>query len=204
MNSIINRIIKIELPLVLASASPRRRHLLSLLGFEFQTAVVEIDENDFSATTPGEIVCELAERKANEAAKFYTNNIIITADTLVFLDGHILTKPSNQQDAYRILKLLSGQTHQVFTGIAVINSKIQKKQIEFVRTDVTFRSLDDAEIWAYIETGSPMDKAGAYGIQDDFGAVFVERIDGDYYNVVGLPLCKLYSMLKQFVDIPNA
>lgn len=200
MDSVINQIIKIDLPLVLASASPRRRHLLNLLGLQFQTTSVEIDEDSYSASTPAEIVCELAERKAIEAAKFHPNTIIITADTLVFLDGQILSKPKDPQDAYRILKLLSGKTHQVYTGLTILNTKSNAKQQDYVKTDVTFRELDDDEIWAYIRTGSPMDKAGAYGIQDDFGAVFVERIDGDYYNVVGLPLCKFYIMLKKLVN----
>jgi len=196
MDSNINQLINLKLPLVLASASPRRRHLLGLLGLKFQSTRVEIDEDNYIATNPAEIVCELALRKALVAAKSIQDSIIITADTLVFLNEQILTKPSDQQDAYRILKLLSGQTHQVFTGITILNTKTKKELTDYVKTDVTFRKLDDSEIWAYIKTGSPMDKAGAYGIQDDFGAVFVERIDGDYYNVVGLPLCKLYSMLK--------
>lgn len=196
MISNINQIIRLDAPLLLASASPRRRFLLSLLGLNFDTTSVDINEDSFSSIQPHEIVCELAERKAIEACKLFTDKIIITADTLVFLDNRILTKPKDSNDAYSILKTLSGKTHQVYTGLALYFSKRDIKNIDYEKTDVTFRQLDDDEIWAYIQTGSPMDKAGAYGIQDDFGAVFIERIEGDYYNVVGLPLCKLYKMLK--------
>lgn len=196
MNSNINQLIRLNAPLLLASASPRRRFLLSLLGLTFDTISVEIDEDHFRSTKPHEIVCELAERKATEACKLVEDKIIITADTLVFLENKVLTKPKNPDDAFVILRTLSGRTHQVYTGIAIYSPIGNLKKIDYEKTEVTFRHLDDDEIWAYIHTGSPMDKAGAYGIQDDFGAVFVERIDGDYYNVVGLPLCKLYQMLK--------
>lgn len=197
MNSNISQLINLKYPLLLASQSPRRRFLLSLLGLEFDVTSVEINEDKFASLLPSDIVCELAERKAIEASKLFDNHIIITADTLVFLDNEVLTKPTNREDAYRILKLLSGRTHQVYTGIAIFDPKTKSMLIEFEKTDVTIRNLEDEEIWGYINSGSPMDKAGAYGIQDDFGAVFVERVEGDYYNVVGLPLCKLYKMLKK-------
>lgn len=199
MNSNINQLINLKSSLLLASQSPRRRFLLSLLGLEFDVTSVEIDEDKFSSLLPSDIVCELAERKAIEASKLFDKHFIITADTLVFLDNEVLTKPTNHEDAYRILKLLSGQTHQVYTGITLFDSETKSMLIDFEKTDVTFRNLEDDEIWSYINSGSPMDKAGAYGIQDDFGAVFVERIEGDYYNVVGLPLCKLYKMLKKML-----
>ncbi len=199
MNSNINQLINLKSSLLLASQSPRRRFLLSLLGLEFDVTSVEIDEDKFSSLLPSDIVCELAERKAIEASKLFDKHFIITADTLVFLDNEVLTKPTNHEDAYRILKLLSGQTHQVYTGISIFDPKTKSMLIDFEKTDVTFRNLEDDEIWSYINSGSPMDKAGAYGIQDDFGAVFVERIEGDYYNVVGLPLCKLYKMLKKML-----
>lgn len=199
MNSNINQLINLNSRLLLASQSPRRRFLLSLLGLNFDTTSVDIDEEHFLSVNPNDIVCELAERKAIEASKVNKDYIIITADTLVFLDNHMLTKPINQNDAYTILKRLSGRTHQVYTGIAIFNPISNSKIIDYEKTDVTFRHLEDEEIWAYVNTGSPMDKAGAYGIQDDFGAVFVERIEGDYYNVVGLPLCKLYQMLKSII-----
>lgn len=197
MNSNISQLINLKYPLLLASQSPRRRFLLSLLGLEFDVTSVEINEDKFASLLPSDIVCELAERKAIEASKLFDKHIIITADTLVFLDNEVLTKPTNREDAYRILKLLSGRTHQVYTGIAIFDPKKKSMLIEFEKTYVTIRNLEDEEIWGYINSGSPMDKAGAYGIQDDFGAVFVERIEGDYYNVVGLPLCKLYKMLKK-------
>lgn len=196
MDTNINQLIKLNTPILLASQSPRRRFLLSLLGLQFDTASVQIDEETFTSVSPSGIVCELAERKAVAASKLYEDFLIITADTLVFLDNNILTKPTDKEDAFRILKLLSGRTHQVYTGVTIYNSTTNIKLIDFEKTNVTFRNLDDNEIWIYIQSGSPMDKAGAYGIQDDFGAVFVESIEGDYYNVVGLPLCKLYRMLK--------
>lgn len=201
MNSNNNQLINFDAKLILASASPRRRFLLSLIGLNFQTISVDIDESNYSSVEPKDIVCELAERKSAIACKLYPDDIVITADTLVFLDNKILTKPRDPGDAYRILKLLSGRTHQVFTGIAISQLNKGVKIIDFEKTNVTFRNLDDNEILAYVRTGSPMDKAGAYGIQDDFGAVFVERINGDYYNVVGLPLCKVYSILKS-ISIP--
>jgi len=117
----------------------------------------------------------------------------------VVLDGVIINKPKDKKDAEKILKKLSGNTHIVYTGFAIFNSKNNKTIFDYETTEVTFRKLDKQEILDYIETGSPMDKAGAYGIQDDFGAVFIEKIHGCYYNVVGLPLQKLYKRLKEII-----
>lgn len=196
MNSQINQLIKINTEIILASASPRRKFLLSLLGIPFSTTSVEIDEDNYESTEPHKIVCELAERKAIKASKTLQNELIITADTLVFLDHLILSKPKDPDDAFRILKTLSNRTHQVYTGFTLLIQNKGIKITDYEKTNVTFRNLQDDEIYAYIQSGSPLDKAGAYGIQDDFGAVFVERIEGDYYNVVGLPLCKLYNHLR--------
>ncbi len=125
------------------------------------------------------------------------DGIIITADTIVVLNKKIIGKPVDEKDAFIILKKLSSNTHQVYTGFAIYNSRKNSTLVDYEKTFVTFRKISDKEIKDYIKTGSPMDKAGAYGIQDDFGAVFVEKINGCYYNVVGLPLFKLYENLKK-------
>ena len=133
------------------------------------------------------------------AKKIVKRGIIITADTIVVLDNQIIGKPKNKKDAERILKKLSGRTHKVYTGFSVFNSVNGKIITEYEKTFVKFRELNKKEIVDYISTGSPMDKAGAYGIQDDFGAVFVEKINGCYYNVVGLPLTKVYKSLLKVI-----
>lgn len=187
--------------IILASASPRRRLLLDMFGIRFSTEIADINEDDFTSTEPEKIVMELARKKANEITKRFTDKIIIAADTLVFLNNELLTKPIDKNDAYRILMKLSDKTHQVYTGIAIYNPINSDFELDYEKTNVTFRQLDEKEVRAYIETGSPMDKAGAYGIQDDFGAVFVSKINGCYYNVVGLPLTKLYLMLKKIGNL---
>ena len=121
--------------------------------------------------------------------------IILTADTIVVLEGQIIGKPKSKKDAERILKLLSGKTHFVYTGFAIKNISNKKEIIDYEKTSVTFHKLSSQMIIDYIETGSPMDKAGAYGIQDDFGAVFVKKVNGCYYNVMGLPLSKVYNSI---------
>ena len=125
------------------------------------------------------------------------NSIIITADTIVVLEGKVIGKPTSKTDAVKILSCLSGKVHTVYTGFCVLNQKTKKMLLDYERTEVEFRPLKKDEIIDYVEGGSPMDKAGAYGIQDDFGAVFVKRINGCYYNVVGLPLTKLYNVLRK-------
>lgn len=134
----------------------------------------------------------LAEQKTGKG-------IIITADTIVVLKKHVLGKPKNKKDAFRILKLLSGKTHIVYTGYTIKNTSTGKTIFGYEKTDVTFNKLEDKLILDYIAGGSPMDKAGAYGIQDDFGAVFVKKINGCYYNVIGLPISKVYKSLKNIV-----
>jgi septum formation protein len=126
-----------------------------------------------------------------------SNSIIITADTIVILNGKVIGKPTSKTDAVKILTQLSGRSHTVYTGLYVLNQKTNKLLFDFERTEVEFRKLKKDEIIDYVDGGSPMDKAGAYGIQDDFGAVFVKRINGCYYNVVGLPLTKLYNALRK-------
>lgn len=135
----------------------------------------------------------------NLAKEKVNKGIIITADTIVVLEKKILGKPINKKDAYHILKTLSGKTHTVYTGYSIYNFMNNKLISEMEKTKVTFRELTEKEIKEYINSGSPMDKAGAYGIQDDFGAVFIKKINGCYYNVVGLPLSKLYHALLRII-----
>ncbi len=189
--------------LYLASQSPRRAALINLLGIsriEIRPSLLDEAFDDFES--PGSIVQDLALQKAQASlstlSKKDTHGVVLGADTIVVLGEKILGKPFDEIHAARMLRSLSNNTHTVFTGVALIDSKT-KKTVTFVeQTDVTFRQLNEEEIAAYIATGSPMDKAGAYGIQEDHGAVFVKKIVGDYYNVVGLPLCSLHQHLKSF------
>ncbi|MCU7494470.1 MAG: septum formation protein Maf [Ignavibacteria bacterium] len=192
--------IKTDLPIYLASKSPRRKHLLELLNLKFKTFNVDLNEEILDGEHPVKTVKRLSEQKLLEARKrISSEGIFITADTIVVLEDRIIGKPRDEADAEKILKSLSGKTHAVYTGFAVSNTVKNLTLIEYEKTLVTFRHLENEEILDYIKSGSPMDKAGAYGIQDDFGAVFVRRIDGCYYNVVGLPLTKLYDALKKVI-----
>lgn len=191
--------VKTTIPIYLASKSPRRAKLLKLLNLEFKTFSVDLNEYPINGESPIAMVKRLASHKMDAALQKVKEGIVITADTIVVLDKKIIGKPVNQKDAFRILKMLSGRTHNVYTGFGLVNTKKKIKIIDYERTAVTFRELSDIEIKDYIKTGSPMDKAGAYGIQDDFGAVFVKKISGCYYNVVGLPLSKLYKSIKEVV-----
>jgi septum formation protein len=187
------------LPIYLASKSPRRRKLLKQLGLNFKAFSVDLHEEVLDGEHPIQTVKRLALHKMDEAVKKVKNGIVITADTIVVLDKEIIGKPKNKKDAEKILKKLSGKTHAVYTGFAIYNSQKSNVLVEYEKTMVTFRKLTTKEIKDYILSGSPMDKAGAYGIQDDFGAVFVRKIIGCYYNVVGLPLSKLYSSLQKII-----
>ena len=191
--------LKLPFPLILASQSPRRRQLLGQIGLDFSILPADIDEDTVSlALPPKEYVQELSQRKAHFVREEIggAKAIILGADTIVVIDGTILNKPTDPENAFAMLKQLSNRMHEVFTGITLVESHTGKIQSEVQRTEVYFRELDDQEIWDYIASGSPMDKAGAYGIQEDYGAVFVSKINGCYYNVVGLPLEKLYGMLS--------
>ena len=181
----------------LASKSPRRRKLLKQLGIKFKSFAVDLDEEIIDGEHPAAAVKRLALHKSNAASKKVQNGILITADTIVVLNKKIIGKPVNEKDAFKILSTLSGKTHLVYTGFAVKNLDKNKQIVGYEKTEVKFRKLRSNEIWDYIKSGSPMDKAGAYGIQDDFGAVFVEKINGCYYNVVGLPLFKIYKTLLE-------
>ncbi len=197
----ISELLKIDKPLILASMSPRRKKLLEQLGFEFLVIPSDVDENGFSKDVgPADYAKHLAYRKAYDiASKTKEPAIVLGADTIVVLDGMIINKPVDAADAARMLRMLSGRTHSVYSGISIVESITMRNYSDVQKTDVTFRDLGDDEIDAYVGSGSPLDKAGAYGIQDDFGAVFVSHINGCYYNIVGLPLELLYSSLKKFM-----
>ena len=192
--------------IVLASASPRRRELLEQIGIKFDIVVSNEPEDEINKNlSPENYTSELALMKACNAAKKLTgtkrrNSLIIAADTVVYSDEIILGKPKDKEDAFRILKGLSGKTHEVYTGVCVMRLSDGYAVSESVKTSVVFKNLPDSMIKKYIETGEPMDKAGAYGIQGK-GAVLVKEIDGDYFNVVGLPVSTLYDMLvSEFGD----
>lgn len=191
--------IKTNLPIYLASKSPRRRKLLKQLNLKFRTLDLHFNEKLNDGEHPEFTVKRLSIEKLNKALLIIKKGIVITADTIVVIDNIVLGKPKNKIDAKRILKKLSGRSHIVYTGYTIFNSSNNKVITDFEKTFVTFRKLSDDEINGYILTGSPMDKAGAYGIQDDFGAVFIEKINGCYYNVVGLPLAKLYHSLLRII-----
>ena len=187
--------------IILASKSPRRKQLLSLLNISFEICPSTIDEN-IEHLPPRDFVEELSKQKAIDVSDIYDEGIIIGADTIVVLDDTILGKPKDEADAFNILHMLSGRSHSVYTGLCFVKKDKNTNDLAVhcfsEETKVTFATLTDSEINAYIATGSPMDKAGAYGIQDDWGAVFVKRIDGDYYNVVGFPLHAFYREMNIF------
>jgi septum formation protein len=179
---------------ILASSSPRRRELLDLVGIAHEVIPADIDET----YTEGEEAAAHAERLAREKgatiAERHTNAVVISADTIVLIDGLVLGKPRDEADAARMLSMLSGQQHVVLTAVAVTYQGRMRSGVESVR--VVFRTLDRERIGAYIATSEPMDKAGAYGIQG-FGATLVERIDGDYFAVMGLPLARMVDLLQE-------
>ena len=182
--------------IILASKSPRRRALLEQMGVrDFRIVTPDIDEHMDRDLPPAELVRQISLEKAQAvAAQAAPNTVVIAADTVVALDGVVLGKPADKEEAFRMLSLLSGNRHQVYTGLTVLRGEQVFSQWE--ETAVTFRSLTAEEIEAYIATGEPMDKAGAYGIQG-YGALFIEGISGDYYNVMGLPVCRLGQILGQ-------
>lgn len=187
--------------LILASNSPRRRELLAGLGLPFEVRVLPgIDESHPAHLREGDIPLFISRAKA-EAYKssLAVDELLITADTIVWLDGEVLEKPKDAADACRMLHELSGHTHQVFTGVCLTTTE---KQVAFsCRTDVTFSQLDDDEIQHYVSTYHPLDKAGAYGVQEWIGYIGVECVQGSYFNVVGLPVQRLYQALKQNFNI---
>jgi len=181
--------------LILGSQSPRRKELLGLLRLPFEVRVADIDETMDSRLSVEDGVAALSRRKA-EAISRTPEDIVIAADTIVVLDGKILGKPRDEADALGMLQSLSGRTHQVMTGFTVCRGDRFVSHTEI--TDVTFRTLSEKDISAYLATGDYRDKAGAYGIQNG-AALFVEKLCGDYFNVVGLPVCRLSQVLEAFL-----
>ncbi|MBQ9949865.1 MAG: septum formation inhibitor Maf [Clostridia bacterium] len=179
--------------IILASGSQRRKELMTLMGLDFQIIPSGADEHTDKTDSPHEFVCELARRKAEFVARTHGDACVIGADTIVVLDGVIIGKPKDETDAYRILRALSGREHTVYTGLTVICG--DDVQVEYDATKVTFSELTDEDIYTYIASGDPMDKAGSYGIQGKF-CVHIERIEGSYFNVIGLPVHVLHRMLK--------
>ena len=185
--------------LILASESPRRQELLRLLGLEFHVVASDFDESGLSEWPPEQHVLRSAAGKAINVATRIDNGVVIGADTIVSVDKLILGKPDGPEDAARMLRLLSDRSHYVFSGLCVakrVNARTVRTLRDFERTEVRFGKLTDEIINAYIATGEPLDKAGAYGIQER-GSVLVQGIVGDYFNVVGLPIYRLGQMLQK-------
>ena len=182
-----------DMEIILASGSPRRRELLNTLGLSFTVHPARGEEMAPLGAGPEEIVKALSKAKAEEVAREFPDKLIIAADTIVYLDGRVLGKPKDEDDAKAMLSKLSGRAHEVYTGVTVISG--DKTICEAECTKVFFREVSAEEIDSYVASGDPMDKAGAYGIQGK-AALMVERLEGDYFNVMGLPLCRLGKMLR--------
>ena len=183
--------------IILASQSPRRQHLLKDMGFKFSVIVSDIEEIYPDNLSIREIPVYLAELKAKSLLSQLENNeLIISADTIVAIDNHVLGKPIDEADAYKILKMISGNMHQVITGVC-LKSRFKQKSF-YAESNVFFRTLTDEEINYYIKNFKPYDKAGAYGIQEWIGYIGIERIEGSYFNVMGLPTQLLYKELMNF------
>ena len=181
--------------MILASQTPRRRELLGQMGFSFTVRPARGEELPHPELTPAQLVEELARQKALEvSAEAEADDVVVAADTVVAIDGKVLGKPHDKVHAAQMLSALSGREHTVYTGVAV--KRGETLLVEHEATQVRFRPLTEREIDLYIQTGEPMDKAGSYGIQG-YGALLVEGIRGDYFNVVGLPICRLGRMLAQ-------
>lgn len=207
--------------LILASSSPRRQELIRLLGLAVELMPGDADESVEEGWTPAEIVEQLSLRKAESVRERAAGSggVIIGSDTIVVLDGQVLGKPKDEEDAVRMLSALQGRTHQVFSGVALVDSASARRDeavdpvdigsykilssspegkpkimVGHTASQVTFRPMSEEEIRAYVKTGEPMDKAGAYGVQG-IGSVFIEKIEGDFYSIMGLPLSLVYQML---------
>ena len=181
---------------ILASQSPRRKELLGLMNIPFTVRVADIDEAMDPNLPPYDEVARVSRLKALAVPRD-PRDVVIAADTIVVCDDQVLGKPKDPQDAFRMLSMLSGRAHQVMTGLTVLHGDRVISHTEV--TDVYFRPLSDAQIQAYVDTKDPMDKAGSYGIQGG-AAIFVEKLCGDYYNVMGLPVCRLSQILEQLAS----
>ena len=185
---------------ILASASPRRKEILQNTKHNFDIQKPEIEEEILENESPEDLVVRLAYEKAFDVAKRNTDRLVIGADTIVALDNEVLGKPKDQNEAYQMIKRLSNKTHKVITGISLINLKENKIIKDYVVSFVTFKDLSEDSIKDYINTNESLDKAGAYGIQG-YGALLVKNIQGDYFNIVGLPISRLSDLLKNHFDI---
>ncbi|HEY1008772.1 MAG: Maf family protein [Daejeonella sp.] len=184
-------------PIILASKSPRRQELLKLLGIDFRIVLKEVDESYPEGLSPAEIATYISEKKAKAFDELVNDEVVITADTIVVIDGRILGKPENDDDAFKILSTLSGRMHEVITAVSLVKNGQIRSFCEV--SEVYFRELSTEQIQYYIKNGNPSDKAGAYGIQEWIGLIAIERINGSYTNVVGLPTHRLYQELCTFI-----
>lgn len=182
--------------IILASASPRRAELLKQIGVEFELVPSQIEERPHPDEAPGDYITRIARAKVVAVARGRDSGLVIGADTVVVLDGRLIGKPENQADAHRLLRLLSGKWHAVLTGVALYDVETRHEVADYEKTLVKFAQLNDTEIDWYVNTGEPMDKAGAYGIQG-LGGLFVDEIAGNYYNVVGLPIPLVYRLARR-------
>lgn len=186
--------------LILASRSPRRRLLLKQIGFTFAVRPSSVEETIVPHQSPGANAKRVALEKAKDIAGRITKGIVIGADTIVVARKRVLGKPRSREEAKTMLRLLSGRWHDVYTGFALVDAASGRYVSDVVKTKVRFRHLSRKEINRYVAGRSPLDKAGAYGIQDDQGAVFVEKVEGCFYNVVGFPLSRFYVVFQQFLS----
>lgn len=188
-------------PLILASASPRRQELIALLGIPYRiTPPAGVIEDLIDGMLPDRLVVYLANKKALWVAQTVEEGIVLGADTIVVCEGSVLGKPQDEAEAMQMLRLLNGREHQVFTGLALldtVNGQVVREQSEAVCTRVWFRRVDDQHLSRYVQTGEPLDKAGAYGAQG-YGSTLIERIEGCYFNVVGLPVSRVGAMLESW------
>lgn len=190
-------LLSLQYPFILASNSPRRKEILRSAGFEFSVLPSDVDESFDETMKAQDVPVHLAERKASELAKISPNALVLAADTVVILGTEILNKPQDKAEAIQMLQKLSGQTHEVVTGIA-----LQTPQGLYTKADsalVKFRSFEDWEIDFYVREGSCMDKAGSYGVQDFLGMVGIESILGSFYTVMGLPIYEVYQLMKPYI-----
>lgn len=186
--------------IILASASPRRKEILQNTNVKFKIMSSSIEELTLDSESPSQMVMRLAFEKGMDIALRQKSELVISADTIVVLDGIILGKPKDDIEARKMITSLSGRTHQVITGISLINLDNNKKVIDYVVSNVKFKNLSEQDINDYISTKESLDKAGAYGIQG-YGALLVDEIYGDYFNIVGLPISRLSDLLKKHFNI---
>jgi len=187
--------------IILASTSPRRHGLAKDMGLEFDIVPSRYEEDMTLDLSPSGLVMELASGKAADVAKKFNEGIVIGVDTVIFFDGNVLGKPKDKKDAVKMLKSFSGQTQEVYSGVCMIDCSTGKTIKDYEVTRVTFRKLEDSEIRSYVDTGEPLDKAGAYGIQG-LSSIFIRKVDGCYFNVVGFPVHNIYKNLRKLgVDI---